>query len=73
MILRRTPSLHRVTTHNEHLVVQSQRVPVMILWTPNSLTVMVETSMQGHVTGVCGHMDDTHKERMPRVYSVENL
>ncbi|XP_014484680.1 PREDICTED: uncharacterized protein LOC106749573 [Dinoponera quadriceps] len=59
----------KVTMHNEHLVVQSQCVPVMVLWTPNSVSVMVETVLQGRVTGVCGHMDDTHKERMPKIYT----
>ncbi|XP_025152987.1 uncharacterized protein LOC105191299 isoform X2 [Harpegnathos saltator] len=63
----------KLTVHNEHLVVQSQRVPVMVLWTPNSVSVMVETVLQGHVTGVCGHMDDTHKERMPKIYTGTHL
>lgn len=59
--------------HHEHLVVHSQRVPVMVLWTPNSVSVMVETVLQGQVTGVCGHMDGTHKEKMPKIYSVAHL
>uniref|UniRef100_A0A348G627 Very high density protein 1 n=1 Tax=Odontomachus monticola TaxID=613454 RepID=A0A348G627_ODOMO len=63
----------KLAMHNEHLVIHSQRVPVMVLWAPNSVSVMVETVLQGHVTGVCGHMDDMHKERLPKIYSVEHL
>lgn len=67
------PSFRRLTLSNEHLVAQSQRVPVMMLWTPSSVSVMVDTMLQGHVTGVCGHMDDTHKEKMPRVLVAPDL
>lgn len=59
----------RLTENNEHLVIQSQRVPMMMMWTPNSVTMMLDTSLQGHVTGMCGHMDDTHKEKLPKIYT----
>lgn len=54
-------------------MVQSDRVPVMMLWTPDSVVLILDTAMQGHVTGVCGHMDGTHKEKLPKVYTAVNL
>ncbi|XP_011873296.1 PREDICTED: uncharacterized protein LOC105565058 isoform X2 [Vollenhovia emeryi] len=63
----------KLTENNEHLVVQSQRVPVMMMWTPSSVTLMMDTTLQGHVTGVCGHMDGTHKEKLPKIYTGVNL
>ncbi|XP_011644827.2 uncharacterized protein LOC105431979 [Pogonomyrmex barbatus] len=63
----------KLTQNNEHLVIQSQRVPVMVMWTSSSVTLMLDTTLQGHVTGVCGHMDGIHKEKLPKVYTVANL
>jgi len=56
----------RLTENIGHLVVQSHRVPVMMMWTPSSVTMMLDTSLQGHITGVCGHMDGTHKKKLPK-------
>ncbi|XP_072766849.1 larval-specific very high density lipoprotein [Anoplolepis gracilipes] len=63
----------KLTENNEHLVVQSQRVPMMMMWTPNSVTLMLDTVLQGRVTGMCGHMDNTHKEKLPKIYTLAHL
>ncbi|KAL0116776.1 hypothetical protein PUN28_009999 [Cardiocondyla obscurior] len=63
----------KLTDSSEHLVVQSQRVPVMMVWTSSSVTLMLDNSLQGRVTGMCGHMDGTHKEKVPQVYTVMNI
>lgn len=63
----------RLTENNEHLVVQSQRVPIMVMWTPNSVTLMLDTVLQGRVSGVCGHMDTMHEEKLPKIYTVATL
>ncbi|RLU17871.1 hypothetical protein DMN91_010110 [Ooceraea biroi] len=59
----------KLTENVGHLIVQSQRVPMMMMWTPNSVTMMLDTTLQGHVTGICGHMDGTHKEKLPKIYT----
>ncbi|XP_070169151.1 larval-specific very high density lipoprotein [Polyergus mexicanus] len=63
----------RLTENNEYLVVQSQRVPIMVMWTPNSVTLILDTVLQGRVTGVCGHMDTMHEEKLPKTYTVATL
>ncbi|XP_018358999.1 PREDICTED: uncharacterized protein LOC108758502 [Trachymyrmex cornetzi] len=63
----------KLTENYGHLVIQSQRVPILMMWTPDSVSVILDTTLQGHVTGVCGHMDGTHKEKLPKIYTVMNL
>lgn len=47
-------------------MVQSQLVPVTMLWTPNSVTVMVDNViLRNRVTGICGRIDDARKEEAP--------
>ncbi|XP_015176309.1 PREDICTED: vitellogenin-6-like [Polistes dominula] len=58
----------KITNHYEHLIVQTH-IPFEIFYTPNSLTIALDTSLQGLVSGVCGHLDNTHKEKLPKVYS----
>ncbi|KAI4504781.1 hypothetical protein M0802_000331 [Mischocyttarus mexicanus] len=62
----------KVTNHNEHLIVQSH-LPIVIFYTPNSLTITLDSSLQGLVAGLCGHLDNTHKEKLPKVYSTTLL
>lgn len=63
----------RLTENNEHLVIQSHRVPIIVMWTPSSVTLMLDTVLQGRVTGVCGHIDNMHKEKLPKIYTVTTL
>nr|XP_050865119.1 uncharacterized protein LOC127070756 [Vespula vulgaris] len=63
----------KVTNNNEHVIVHSEHVPITILCTPNSMTIILDTSLQGHFTGMCGHLDNTHKEKLPKVYSTAVL
>ncbi|XP_012220182.1 vitellogenin-5 [Linepithema humile] len=63
----------KITENNEHLVIQSQRVPIMIMWTSDSVTLMLSTDLQGYITGMCGHMDNTHKEKLPKIYTATHL
>lgn len=44
-----------------------------IMWTTDSVTVLMSTDLQGYVTGMCGHMDDMHKEKLPKVYTATHL
>ncbi|EFN69845.1 Vitellogenin [Camponotus floridanus] len=62
----------KLTENNEHLVVQSQQVPIMMMWTPNSVTLMQDTSLQHRVTGLCGNMD-IHKRTLSNIYTVPHL
>ncbi|KAG7189215.1 hypothetical protein KM043_008778 [Ampulex compressa] len=63
----------KMTKNNEHLFVQSKRVPVMLFCTPNSVSVVLDTNLQASVTGMCGHMDYTHKEKIPKIYTTTHL
>ncbi|XP_014607084.1 PREDICTED: uncharacterized protein LOC106788397 [Polistes canadensis] len=67
-----TNYIFKVTNHNEHLIIQSH-IPIVILYTPNSLTITLDTSLQGLVSGLCGHLDNMHKEKLPKIYSTTVL
>ncbi|KOC66503.1 Vitellogenin [Habropoda laboriosa] len=75
MVPENTPDSYaiRLTRAYSHLMIDSKVVPVQVYCAPNSVSVLLETVLQGQVTGMCGHMDGTHESVLPKIYSVLHL
>ncbi|CAK9819554.1 vit-2 [Anthophora quadrimaculata] len=75
MVPENTPDSYaiRLTKAYNHLMIDSKVVPVQIYCTSNSVTVILDTTLQGQVTGLCGHMDGRHKDTIPKIYSATHL
>lgn len=63
----------RLTKGYEIVTIESQLLPFQIYYLPDSVTIFMGTSLQGQVTGMCGHMDSTHETKIPQIYSVSHL
>ncbi|XP_076167067.1 larval-specific very high density lipoprotein [Ptiloglossa arizonensis] len=59
----------KLTFNYDQIMITSQWVPLIISYTANSLSVILNTDLQGHVFGLCGSMSNTH----PTVLDVHTL
>ncbi|XP_017887185.1 uncharacterized protein LOC108629205 [Ceratina calcarata] len=63
----------KLTKAYNNIAIESQMVPMHIYYVPKSVSVILDTVLQGQVAGVCGHMDGTHKETIPKIYTVSHF
>ncbi|XP_012273871.1 uncharacterized protein LOC105696201 [Orussus abietinus] len=64
--------IFRIVGTNRKMV-QSHGLPILLEWTWNGVTLLMDTILRGHVTGICGHMDGTHQEKLPKVYMLAEM
>ncbi|XP_046813356.1 LOW QUALITY PROTEIN: uncharacterized protein LOC124421789 [Vespa crabro] len=60
----------KITDNNENIIVHSKHVPIKILCTSNSMTIIMDSLLQGHMTGICKNNSiNSHKKKLPKIYS----
>ncbi|XP_046470654.1 vitellogenin-6-like [Neodiprion pinetum] len=62
----------RVLWSQDRLIIQTKHNAFDLEWTERSVALAMSTALQGRVTGLCGHLDGTHVDRMTKVYTFEN-
>ncbi|XP_034178642.2 larval-specific very high density lipoprotein [Osmia lignaria lignaria] len=63
----------KLTNNYKHLIVQSQRVPLMVAHTPTSVTVFLGAYLQGQIVGRCGSMNGTYHSMLPPLHTATQL
>ncbi|XP_008543209.1 uncharacterized protein LOC103568231 [Microplitis demolitor] len=57
----------KITKHGEHVIIAMQN-EIVIVYTENTVSLMIGYSLQGKISGLCGYMDGTYKNKIPNVY-----
>ncbi|XP_015589014.1 uncharacterized protein LOC107264834 [Cephus cinctus] len=62
----------RINWENNRLIIKSLQ-DMTVDYAVNSVSLLLPNVLQGQITGLCGHLDNTHKEKLPKTYELHNV
>lgn len=56
----------RVIKYGDEIIIPMNRQPVWMLHSGNSVSIFIDSQLQGQISGLCGNMDGTHVTKIPK-------
>ncbi|KAG8034766.1 hypothetical protein G9C98_007842 [Cotesia typhae] len=58
----------KITKLGEHVISTMENEIIVIGYTEGSVSLMIDQTLQGRINGLCGSMDGTYKNKIPKTY-----